>query len=286
MSKVKISACLVIVILTGLSCGIPSQTVEPVVVIPSPPLAGIDMPKDGEIIPLAPFEIVYHGSDLFEVTQLELAINSVPVMIQANPSPGTGFVIMRYLWIPPAAGNYLIQTRAQNQTGEWGPYTYITVTVEPPSESAQTIAVNTVTPTNNIVTPLPTQTVPPFNLGGDGVFSSIVKSEDWIFYGNDNCGPREVSFSVTIYDFYGIRYVFMFVRLADKESSAITEWNDGKPMKKTSSGSYVVTIMMSDIPDYASFEKAWLWYQFVIQKPDGGYIRSKVYSDITVQNCH
>ncbi len=285
MHKVKLVACLVILILAALSCDIPGQTAATQVVIPpAPAQAAIDMPKEGDVIPLAPYEIVYHGADFIEVKQLELAINSVPVTIQANPAPGTGFVLLRYIWTPPAAGTYILQTRAQNQNDEWGPYTYITITVVNPTEQVQPTVENTVEPTVSIVnTAIPTQFQSTINLGGDGIFTSIVKSEDWIYWGS--CTPNEVGFSVTLYNFSGVRYVFLFVRVKDKNSSDMMDWNDGKPMKSTSGGTYITTITLSDIPKYSSFTDAWIWYQFVVQKPDGEYIRSRVYSDITLTKC-
>jgi hypothetical protein len=287
MFKAKLIACLVIFTFVGLSCAIPGQTVATVAVIPpAPAQAGIDMPKEGDVIPLSPYEIVYHGADLTEVKQLELAINSVPVTIQANPSPGTGFVLMRYVWTPPSAGTYIIQTRAQNQNGEWGLYSYITITVAVPTVQAQPTPENTLEPTVSIInTAIPTQMLPTVNLAGDGIFTSIVKSEDWIYYGNSSCGPNEVSFSVTIYNFTGIRYVFTFVRLHDKYTSDMTDWNSGKPMKATSGGTYIVTITLSDLAKYGDFSEAWIWYQFVVQKPDGQYVRSKVYSDVSLSKC-
>jgi hypothetical protein len=125
---------------------------------------------------------------------------------------------------------------------------------------------------------------PTINLGGDSIFTSIVKSDDWIYFGG-SCTPNEVRFSVTVYDFTGIRYVFLFVRVKDKNSSEIMDWNDGKPMKATSGGTYIATITLSDIPKYSSFADAWIWYQFVVQKPNGEYVRSRVYSDITLTKC-
>jgi hypothetical protein len=287
MYKVKLFACLVIITFVGLSCAIPGQTVATMAVIPpAPAQAGIDMPKEGDIIPLASYEIVYHGADFTEVKQLELAINSVPVTIQANPSPGTGFVLMRYIWTPASTGTYIIQTRAQNQNGEWGPYSYITVTVTAPIDQAQPTPENTMEPTVSVIdTAIPTQMLPTVNLAGDGIFTSIVKSEDWIYYGNSRCGSSEVSFSVTIFNFTGIHYVFAFVRLHDKYTSDMTDWNSGKPMKATSSGTYVVTITLSDLTKYGDFSEAWIWYQFVVQKPDGQYVRSKVYTDVSLSKC-
>jgi hypothetical protein len=287
MVKPKLFACLVIILIAGLSCAIPGQTVATMAVIPpAPAQAGIDMPKEGDVIPMAPYEIVYHGADFTEVKQLELAINSVPVTIQANPSPGTGFVLMRYVWTPPAPGTYVIQTRAQNQNGEWGPSSHITITVAVPADQAQPTPENTVEPTISVInTAIPTQMQPTMNIGGDGIFTSIVKSDNWIYYGSSSCGPNEVSFSVTIYNFTGIRYVFAFVRLHDKYTSDMTDWNSGKPMKATSGGTYVVTITLSDLVKYGDFSEAWVWYQFVVQKPDGQYVRSKVYTDVSLSKC-
>ena len=88
-----------------------------------------------------------------------------------------------------------------------------------------------------------------------------------------------------MYNFTGIRYVFLFVRVKDKNSSEMMDWNDGKPMKATSGGTYITTITLTDIPKYTSFADAWIWYQFVVQKPDGQYVRSRVYSDITLTKC-
>jgi hypothetical protein len=285
MLKAKVFAYVIIFMMVGLSCAIPGESVETVAVIPSFAQAAIDMPRDNDSIPLVPYEIVYHGSDVTEVTQMELAVNSVPVSIQANPSPGTSFVIMRYLWTPPAPGTYIIQTRAQNQSGEWGPYSYVTVIVELSAGLSQTIPISPTSTTTIYKTPYPTQTSPVINIMGDGMFTSIVKSDDWFYYGPGNCQPREVDFTITIYKFYAIEYVFMFVRLDDKDGSGLTYWNDGKLMKETSSGTYITTIVLSDIPAYDSYPNAWLWYQFVIQKEDGGYIRSKVYTDISLYKC-
>jgi hypothetical protein len=288
MFKGKLLVCLLILMLAGLSCAIPSTAAPAATaaIIPSPALAGIDMPKDGDVIPLAPYEIVYHGSDFTEVTQLELGINSVPVTIQANPAPGTGFVLLRHIWTPPTAGSYIIQTRAQNQKGEWGPYSYITITVEAPVDQIQPTPETTPEPTEDLFNPIIfTEMAPTMNLGGDGVFTSIAKSEDWIYFGESGCGPQQVSFAVSIFNFTGIRYVYMFVRVVDRFTGEQGDWNDGKAMTATKSGTYVVTITVGDIPQFSKFDEASIWYQIVIQKPDGGFVRSNVYHDITLVKC-
>lgn len=290
MKTTRIIIVIIILALAGLSCAIPGQTAPTVAVITSQAQAAIDMPKDGDVIPLAPYEIVYHGSDMTEVTQVELAINSVPVTIQSNPAPGTGFVLLRYIWTPAAAGQYIIQTRAQNQKGEWGPYSYITVTVEagdiPPTTEPTTEIVIPPTPTATATnTAISTVMLPTVNSTPGGVFT-ISKSSDKFYYGADSCGPTSVNFTVNVNNPKGIRYVFIFVRLDDKASSGLTNWDDGKHMTATGSGNYTVTIKsMEDIPTYSSYPEAWLGYQIIIQQPDGELVRSNVYYDITLAKC-
>jgi hypothetical protein len=288
MTNYKLYAVLLILTVVLLSCAIPGQ-VPTAIVQTSQAQASIDMPKDGDVIQQAPYEIVYHGSDMNEVTQVELAVNSVPVSIQTNPTPGTGFVLLRYTWTPPAAGTYIIQTRAQNNDGMWGPYNSITVSVEAsvptPQPTIQPTVENTIEPTvQNTV--MPTLSAPTLNPGGVGVFTGLSKSADKFYYGNSSCGPKVLNFSVNINNPAGIRYVFVFVRLDDKASDAKTEWDDGRYMSSIGSGNYTVAVNSeSDIPLYASYPEAWFGYQFVIQQPDGNLVRSQVYYDITLAKC-
>ncbi|MBN2257705.1 MAG: hypothetical protein JW704_07765 [Anaerolineaceae bacterium] len=288
MIKGRLLTGLLILSVAMLSCTLTPQT-STVAIPESPALAAIDLPKDGDVIQQAPYEIVYHGSDLTEVTQLELAVNSVPVTILPNPAPGTGFVLMRYVWTPPAPGNYLLQTRAQNQKGEWGPYSYVTVIVEP---STSTVTINptvesTVDPSiPTIDIPMPTESLPTMNVGGEGIITSLIKSTQKFYYGSESCGSHTINFSVGINNPAGIRYVYIFVRLDDKDSGKFTDWDDGKHMTNTGTGYYHVTIdSMADIPYYASYEKAWLGYQIVVQQPDGTLVRSPVYYDVTLEHC-
>jgi hypothetical protein len=193
---------------------------------------------------------------------------------------------LRHIWTPPTAGSYIIQTRAQNQKGEWGPYSYITITVEAPVDQIQPTPETTPEPTEDLFNPIIfTEMAPTMNLGGDGVFTSIAKSEDWIYFGESGCGPQQVSFAVSIFNFTGIRYVYMFVRVVDRFTGEQGDWNDGKAMTATKSGTYVVTITVGDIPQFSKFDEASIWYQIVIQKPDGGFVRSNVYHDITLVKC-
>lgn len=284
MIKKGIIFIICVLAISVLSCAIPNQA-PTVFIAPAQAQAAIDMPKDGEVIPFAPYEIVYHGSDLTEVSQLELGINSLPVTIQSNPAPGTGFVLMRFIWTPPAPGSYILQTRAQNQKGEWGPYSYITITVETPTAQPTTeiigVPTRSVTKTSSSYALTPT-----FHFSFGDAFTSVSKSTNKIFYGADNCGVKSVNFAITVDNPKGVQHVYIFVRLDDKASDDKTSWDDGKSMTAQNSNSFTVTInSTTDIPNHTIYPEAWLGYQFVIEQPDGEYVRSDVISDVTLAKC-
>jgi hypothetical protein len=93
------------------------------------PRAWIDAPLDGSHLPLAAYELVYHGSDPAGVTQMEIDVNGQVLAGAPNPNPARHLVTQRYTWQPPAPGNYTLRARAQNTAGAWGAYAVAVVTV-------------------------------------------------------------------------------------------------------------------------------------------------------------
>jgi hypothetical protein len=91
--------------------------------------AWIDAPLDGSTIPLAPYTVVMHASDIAGVAQFELSVNgAVAATIPAVDVSAT-FAVAQYVWQPPAPGNYALAVRAQNDPGEWGSAASALVTV-------------------------------------------------------------------------------------------------------------------------------------------------------------
>jgi len=82
------------------------------------PVAWIDAPLDGMLLPLAPYEIVFHITDDSPMKRGEVTING-SVLAHVEASSGGNLVTLRYLWTPSANGRYTIQVRGQNQDGAW-----------------------------------------------------------------------------------------------------------------------------------------------------------------------
>ncbi len=88
--------------------------------------AWIDAPLDGSTIPLAPYEVVSHGTDPGGISQVELSINGG--VFKTDSAPGHTLVTMRQMWTPPGPGNYTLMVRAQ-AGGGWSDYAKAVVTV-------------------------------------------------------------------------------------------------------------------------------------------------------------
>ncbi len=93
-------------------------------------MSWIDAPLDGSTIPLAPYQIVAHGSDSDPITALEITINGDLFHVIDNPNP-EGLLFTAYQdWTPPAAGDYQIQTRSMDSSNNWSSAAIVRVTVE------------------------------------------------------------------------------------------------------------------------------------------------------------
>lgn len=104
--------CLVIALLVA-ACA-PDASPDPATLT-----AWIDAPLHESTIPLAPYEIVVHGSDPGQISSLEISIDGEVVEVITNPDPGDLLFSLRLTWTPPAPGTYTIQARGQNSAGLW-----------------------------------------------------------------------------------------------------------------------------------------------------------------------
>lgn len=86
---------------------------------PTSMTAWIDAPLHESTIPLAPYEIVAHGSDPGQVNKLEISVDGEVVEAITNPDPAELLFSVQLTWTPPAPGTYTIQARAQNSNGDW-----------------------------------------------------------------------------------------------------------------------------------------------------------------------
>lgn len=92
--------------------------------------AWIDAPLHESTIPLAPYEIVAHGSDPGQISLLEISIDGEVLETIQNPDPQELLFSVQLTWTPPNPGRYTIRARGQNSSGAWSGFALALVTVE------------------------------------------------------------------------------------------------------------------------------------------------------------
>jgi hypothetical protein len=99
--------------------------------VPNGPGAWIDAPLDGSTIPLAPYDVVAHASDAGGISTFELKVNGQ--IVGTDPLDGDQaqqtIAHISHNWLPPAPGTYLLEVRAANGNGEYGPSAFARIQV-------------------------------------------------------------------------------------------------------------------------------------------------------------
>lgn len=95
------------------------------------------------------------------------------------------------------------------------------------------------------------------------IFLPPLLSTKQIVWGTTCQGDRSIKFEVSVKKVRRLRYVLLFTRLQDKYSGRNTDWGVGAIMSDNDLGTYFYTLRLDQIPDYQSYEDAWLQYQFV-----------------------
>jgi hypothetical protein len=245
------------------------------------PQAWIDAPLDNMHIPLAAYQVVFHGSDNSGVTSVELLINAQIVNLPALDQAGSKLVTVKYDWVPVLPGEYLLQARAGNSTGTWSEYSTARVWV---GEITPTpTATPTVTPT---ITPTPT--LEAFSAS----FGQPVLSSDVFEYSYD-CftDPEQVTFTVNYTPAVLDVQVLFFYRLNNLTTGAQTAWNEGLVTMDLGGGTYRITFSSRSIPNVLNLLKgasAEFLYQFVASDPRSSTpVRSAVFSNLKlIPSCH
>lgn len=111
--------------------------------VPSGPGTWIDAPLDGSTIPLAPYSVVSHASDVSGISLFELKVNGQIVGTDPVEGDQVGQTIVHisHDWLPPAPGTYLIEVRAANGNGEYGPVAFAQIYVGDSAETGTPIPV-------------------------------------------------------------------------------------------------------------------------------------------------
>jgi hypothetical protein len=232
---------------------------------------GIESPASGDSFPLGPVTIVYSASSSDGIAEVELSVDDAVVMRvdEINQS----ISVSEFTWTPDAPGAYTIRVRARSGENVWSDYEQITITIEQGPEPTATVAVPTVTPE-------PVATPDPFR-----IFD--VKADRFTFYyGDDDCGPNEVTITAKVSDPGQVQGLVLFTRFADQESFETTNWDSGRSMSKFSDDTYRITLKASDLPNYNKYEFATLFYQIVATRSGGGEAgRTTIFKNVHLEIC-
>lgn len=120
--------------------------------------AWIDAPLNESTLPLAPYEIVAHASDPTEISTLELSIEGEIINTLSNTNPNHLLMTFRQSWTPPSPGDYTIQVRAKNSSGEWSDFARVNVRVEDEVQAPAVDLIPTATPSISLDTCEPSLT--------------------------------------------------------------------------------------------------------------------------------
>jgi hypothetical protein len=259
------------------------------------PQAWIDAPLDGSVLPLAPYEIIFHAFAPGVPAAVELTINGQLVPLPSNGSKDP-LTVVRYQWEPKEPGRYILSVRTRDSKGNWSsPHIHVimigglTITPTPvitltptPVITVTPTPVITVTPTRVItLTPTLVITKSPTPVPAAG-FSNRGLSTNTVSRGR--CNPWQVTIQVDAQHSSGIKVVVLFFRLENTQTGELSPWNDGLSMN-ISNGHYVRTLSGDQLGALTSFTQARVHYQFVLQPKQGGYVRSEVYSDLNLVPC-
>jgi hypothetical protein len=258
------------------------------------PQAWIDAPLDGMRIPLAPYEFVAHGSDEAGIRQLEWTLNDAPLGV--SPADGGGKLsTFRWIWTPPAAGEYTLKVRAQNGADALSEYDSVTFIVGEPTPMPVEITITptlTETPTP-VITDTPTITETPTATITETATPTLIPealtfspglSGSVFYYGS--CQPNSVEVAVQLSNMANVKHVELYLRLLDQNSSDSTKWDSYSVMNPKGDGLFRTVVKSSTIPGADRFGKATVLYQFIVIGTNGKVLaRSESYGDLSLSAC-
>jgi len=271
--------------------------------------AWLDAPLDGDILPLAPYKLVWHASDDIGISESELSINNV--VVQNFPSPeGAGkLVTFVYDWNPPQDGEYVLTVRGKNTSGGWSAPSTAKVFVGEftPTPTLTLTPTETATPTltaTSTLTSTPTQTETPT------ATSTMTKTStpsipliqflnpgsnvSTVYVYGSGCGKKSVDVRVTIPKSSKAEQVSVRFRLSKSDGSQTTTWittlmyvetGDTWLASMTPDASFL-TADRNNVNDFRQYLTGRVEYQFsAVNMAGTNKVFSPVYSNVTIQTC-
>ncbi len=254
------------------ACNLPSsQAVVPISLNSNGPQTWIDAPLDQMHLPLAPYEVVFHGTDDSAVTNVELRINDQAVPVPAAQGLSQKLLTAKYVWVPSAPGKYVLTARSQNSAGTWSAEALVTVWIEGPIRTI--IPTVTLTPTPIVTLPAPA--------AGSVTIQSI--STDTVYVGGSSCGPVEETIVARATAPAGIAVVVLFYRFNPASPKGFQD----RAMSPIGGDLYQATLNPTSLLGGSlGADQGTLVYQVVVQQKNGDTsIRTPVQANIALQAC-
>lgn len=92
------------------------------------PQVWIEFPVEGQTVPLAAVPFVVYAADPQNVVQIDLRVNGQSLgggqLRGVDANNGYRLARLDHAWQPPAAGQYILEARARNSAGVYGPPAY------------------------------------------------------------------------------------------------------------------------------------------------------------------
>jgi hypothetical protein len=233
------------------------------------PQAWIDAPLEGAVLPMAPYQVVFHGADPDGVQMGEFMVNGVVHSNLTNPDAASHLITFRLDWNPPGPGQYTLRARTLNSGGEWSNYSEVHVSVQEPALTATG-------------TPAPAVATPP----------SVTPTAIWEFTDqtgpaevhHGNCQPNQITYQVSVGAGAEVAGIVVFSRLQGDGGS--TNWDGGRPMVALGGGLYQLRVDADSLSGSGSFSEATLLYQYAASDAAGQVLkRSEVYADVHLSSC-
>ena len=119
----------------------------------------------------------------------------------------------------------------------------------------------------------------------DGFLSVTISDEE--FYKGSQCPPTSVKFVAQVSDLVNSTIVDLFVRFKSKRTGATGEWTR-ITMQSIGAGTFTHELIPEDLKGLASFQNAWVQYQFVANTARSREVgRTAIFSEmLTLLDCN
>jgi hypothetical protein len=281
----------IVVALFSIGCNLSATPAASSTASSGGPLSKFLDPQTDAVLPLAAQKILVQADDAHGVARAEFSVNGKLVSTQESSDPQKKSVTFAFAWEPPAAGNYLLQARAQNSLGAWGQDTIISVRVEKKRDSGESATEKP--PTAKVEAtanpPAATTQAPPtitpsatFTATSQQVTITADVSPKIFYKLGSGCSPTDLVLKANTTG--NVFSVVVFLKLFDHDTgSAISDYDHGTAMTPKGGGVFAWTINSSKFPPALPYTSAWAGYQFAATNNSGDVIlRSPTFTDVVL----